>query len=485
MKKVIIIIVTILLIIFGGGAFWHYALADFEIRLNDVVILLNEPVSEIDFINEYNESLRGITVGFAEGQSLSFPSGKHTVELEFTRGLRTKTNTATLYVAEPVEQITIEFAEPDIYLEPMDFILNDDILWDADFYLDFIYDFPVLEELPVGQKIIELRLNYSMFSSIINVVDTIAPVAVTQDIELLMGEEFTPEDFIVEIYDESPVSEISFLNEPVITGSGEHNLKIVVADIHGNSAVFEAYLFITPNDIPPTIEGAESFEVVKDAPIRFREGVTAVDAFGRPLEIGVNSGAFDASEPGLYDIVYYAEDAWGLRAETKISVRVIEVEPDYVRSLVDDILAGILREDMTQVEQARAIFNWISWSMSTAPDILRESVFEAALNGLQTRRGNCYTYYAMSEVFLTQAGIPNMMIERKPGTPTRHRWNLINPDNLGWHHFDAMPTRVGSAINRFMFKSSQIPEYNQLLQAAESPADYYTYVPELYPEIVN
>ena len=480
----LLVIIIVLIVVAGAVSFGFYLNSDFEVDLIDVVTLSNQQVSPDDFVG-LSEEMRNVSIEFSQEQSLSFNPGINIIEFELTRGLRSRTETAALYVIEPIDSITIEFALYGQYLEPIDFIENSELLSELNFTLNFVDEFPILEELPVGQMPIDVMFNGVIFTTIINVVDTTPPVAITRDIEVLKGEEVSPEDFLVEgsVYDASPIALIEFLHEFTRLAPNEYLVEIVIADVFDNTAVFEAFLSITPNDIPPTIEGAVSFEVLKDSPVRFREGVSATDAFGRELEVQVNTGLFDVGVMGLYDITYYVVDAWGLRTEVTVQVRVIGVCPDYVRERINNILDGILRDGMTQVEEARAIFNWIRSNMRVAPDIRRDSIYEAALHGLQARGGNCFTYFSLAEVMLTQAGIPNMMIERIPGQPTTHRWNLINPDNLGWHHFDAMPTRA--PINRFMFTSGQIPAMNAALAELGAPTNYYTYLPELYPEIVR
>jgi hypothetical protein len=86
---------------------------------------------------------------------------------------------------------------------------------------------------------------------------------------------------------------------------------------------------------------------------------------------------------------------------------------------------------------------------------------------------------------LTRAGIPNLRIERIPEAPSRHRWNLVNPDDLGWHHFDAFPIRLGGLREYFyMFTDSQAQDFARQLYAAIELPYYFTYNPELYPEVV-
>jgi hypothetical protein len=96
-------------------------------------------------------------------------------------------------------------------------------------------------------------------------------------------------------------------------------------------------------------------------------------------------------------------------------------------------------------------------------------------------------FFSISEIMLTRAGIPNEQIDRIPGTPLRHRWNLVNPDDLGWHHFDSFPSPFGVGRQKAFFTDSQAEEFtHQFATREENPMNnYYTYDPSLYPTIVS
>jgi hypothetical protein len=426
--------------------------------------------------------MENVTVEFVEGQSRSFEPGVQVVSLELNRDIRSLTTTTELYVIKPIDYVTIELACPDESLDPLDFVANASIALSVGFDLEFETELPDLTSLSAGSEPIGLVLNRAHFQSAIIVQDTTAPFILTQYLVLPMGERFTPECFVVEIIDASPIEYVGFVYEPDAFISGEQVIEIIAIDAFGNEGASEAILHILPNTVYPTLLGVESFEATINTSIRYRDGVTAFDAFGRTLEINVDSSQVDTTTPGLYNVRYWVEDAWGLRTEVEIYVRMIEVDPEEVRERVDYILSEIMQEEMTQVEQARAIFDWVSRNVHYAGDVHRDSIYEGAFQALQHRRGNCFIFYSISEVMLTRAGIPNMRIERIPGPGNRHAWNLINPDEMGWHHFDSLGTRIW--IDRFMFTSSQAVIFSQMLAEAGASLDYYTYDPALYPEIV-
>jgi hypothetical protein len=218
----------------------------------------------------------------------------------------------------------------------------------------------------------------------------------------------------------------------------------------------------------------------------YRQGVIAHDAFGRQLDFEVDSSDVDQNKKGIYTATYWVEDVCGLRTEVMVTVDIVDIDPQWVDDKVDGILAKILKEGMTQAEQTRAIFSWIRSNMRYAATVGPQSVYEGAYRALQDRQGSCYVFYSISEVMLTRAGVPNMRIERIPGQSTKHRWNLVNPDGLGWYHFDATPTRL-SNINRlmYMFTDSQADDFAKQLLISNGIPHFYKYEPELYPEVMQ
>ena len=298
------------------------------------------------------------------------------------------------------------------------------------------------------------------------------------------GEELAPRDFFADSLDDTYLVSFEFLEEPDFFATNTQTVRLLVTDVFGNSDVFEAELTVLGNYEPPVIVGAKDMEVMLGSPIMFRAGVSAYDFFGRPIDFGIDNSAVDAWQLGAHDVVYYAYDDWGNRAEAKVVLHIIGVSPEYVYELVDGIFEEILAEGMTQVEQARAIFDWVSVSIRFTSDIGHESVYEAAHAAITRRTGNCFVFFGITHVMLTRAGIPSMRIDRVPGmTATNHRWNLVNPDGLGWFHLDATPS--GIDIDRFMFTSSQAREFSALLERRLGRPYYYYYDPSLYPEIVQ
>jgi len=319
-------------------------------------------------------------------------------------------------------------------------------------------------------------------------IDRDPPTADPVDVTIMIGETVRPEDFVTNVEDESEIASIVFVEMPNLRSHTNQTVRVRITDEHGNNAIFEATLIILINTSPPVIEGIEPIATRVGDPILYRVGITARDDFGRDLteEIQVNSTNVNHNAVGEYTVVYSVKDITGLETVVPVSVRVVNVDVEYVHNEIDKILTGVIRNDMTQLRKIRAIHTWVMDNISYATTIgAGESVYEDAYRALRDRGGNCFNFYAISEIMLTRSGVPNITIERIPGTPTRHRWSLVNPDGLGWHHFDTTPTRLQWGSQTAFFTDSQARALTREFEDYNGTLDYFTYNPALYPDIVQ
>ncbi len=143
---------------------------------------------------------------------------------------------------------------------------------------------------------------------------------------------------------------------------------------------------------------------------------------------------------------------------------------------VQEILASIITEDMTKLEQLRAVFDFTRTSIAYTGDSDKSDWKDGAYSGLMRRRGDCFTYYAVSRAMLDALGFENLEVTRVGG-PTSHYWNLVNY-NGGWYHFDATPrsSKMPSFVS-FMFTDKEAADYTE-----QAGRNYYTFDGSLYPE---
>ena len=157
----------------------------------------------------------------------------------------------------------------------------------------------------------------------------------------------------------------------------------------------------------------------------------------------------------------------------------VEVRPDSgeeLDALVSDVLEEIIRDGMTRLEQARAVFDYTHDHIAYTGQSDKSDWKTGAYAGLTTGKGDCFTYYAVSRALLTALEIDNLEVERVGGE-TRHYWNLVNCGD-GWYHFDACPrsSKLPPFLS-FMFTDQQAADFT-----AEAGRNYYDFDGSLLPE---
>lgn len=144
--------------------------------------------------------------------------------------------------------------------------------------------------------------------------------------------------------------------------------------------------------------------------------------------------------------------------------------------LVADVLDVIVSEDMTTLEQARAVFDYVHSNISYTGHADKSDWVNGAYVGLTTGRGDCFTYYAVSRALLDALEIDNLPVERVGGK-TLHFWNLVNCGD-GWYHFDACPRSLKMPIFlSFMVTDEQVAAFT-----AMAGRSYYDFDGTLLPE---
>ena len=338
---------------------------------------------------------------------------------------------------------------------------------------------PTLHEIDyLPEQAVELITSYEHYESV-----PTPPSAIPINITVPAGQKISPTDMLENIA--YTIQYVYFVEEPCIFTCGEQTLLIELTDAMRHNTIIPVVLTILPNEKPPIIEGVSDLIIRRFGTLLLRQDVTAHDVFGNPLEFGVLH-AIDVETPGIYSIIYYTYDRWGNRAEAFAYVTITDVDIDWVYASVDQILGGITNPGDSQVEQARAIHTWMRRNMTYTATVGRIGRYENAYQGLRHRRGNCFVYFYTAEIMLTRLGIPNRRIDRVGGA-TNHRWHLINPDDMGWHHMDTGPQSLAIAgrFCTFMFTSSQAAEFTDIIYREVGRHSHYNYDRELHPYIVD
>ena len=340
-------------------------------------------------------------------------------------------------------------------------------------------DFSQIDASKPGDYPVKFRRGLLHKTSTLRIEDTKAPEAELQDVVKALGDAVKAEEFVVSVTDASEVT-YAFETEPDVSREGEQTVKISFKDAAGNKAVKEAKLTLTADHTAPVIEGAKDIEVEEGESISYKSGVTVTDDTDPAPKLEIDNSAVDPDKPGTYEVIYTAKDAAGNEASLTVKVTVKAkqqagtAEEEKVKELADKILAKILKDDMTQIEKAFAIFRWVRLNVPWYGGNVNHDPVEQALKGLQGNSGDCYTDTCACQALLTQAGFETKFMQRSPGIGL-HYWLMVKVDG-SWYHMDPAPIYLKTFIC-FLGTDSQI----QWFTDTQRP-NYYTHDTEGLPE---
>lgn len=155
-----------------------------------------------------------------------------------------------------------------------------------------------------------------------------------------------------------------------------------------------------------------------------------------------------------------------------------DAELDEMAKLICD---SIIKENMGVREKARAVYDFVKGGINYSGTSDKSDWKAAAKDGLKTRNGDCFTYYACARALLTYLGIDNREVRRVDGR-SDHWWNLVNCGD-GWYHMDATPMGAEMpAFDAFMFTDQQAAQYTELVQYQVGLTNFYSFNGEALPE---
>ena len=330
----------------------------------------------------------------------------------------------------------------------------------------------------IGKYPVVVRADEEEYEVILIVEDTIGPTLTVQDMMDYAVLTKKVEDFVVSSEDISGVASIVFQEEPDFNYIGEQIVTIVATDHCGNQTKQQAKLVQVADEDAPVFTAGEDFQIWLGDTVAYKSKVSVTDNCESGLNLSVDASAVDLKAEGVYPVVYTATDAEGNTATKTLMLTVKEDRADEqeLYKIIDGVFKSIFKDGMTNRERCQAIYDYIRRTVSYVSHSDKGDEVKAALEGLNTGRGDCYVYFSLSKIMLTRAGFPNMDIERIRVGDSMHFWNLVDiGDGHGWYHFDATP-RVGRPYI-FLWDDATIWEYSDTHNGS------HNYDKSLYPEI--
>lgn len=292
----------------------------------------------------------------------------------------------------------------------------------------------------VGDYEIEIACNGSSYKTLLRVRDTTPPVVKTRNVSTYKDKKIGCEAFIASAKDATGLT-YRFAAEPDVSILGDQPVSIIVTDAGGNTVTEEAVLTVFEDTQPPVIVGAADFTAYLGSRINYKDGVSVYDDHAEKPKLTVDTSYVDTGQPGTYPVIYTATDDVGNSSSVTVYITLIQrvIDEAEVNRLADEVLAQIVSPEMAPYDKLTAIYNWVRGHLAYADHSEKGSWVNAAYEGLENRRGDCYVYASTAKALLTRAGIENLDIEKIPDR-TRHYWNLVNIGE-GWYHFDTTPRK--------------------------------------------
>ena len=269
-----------------------------------------------------------------------------------------------------------------------------------------------------------------------------------------------------------------------LTRGGEYRLTYRGVDASGNETTQTVTVTVIADETAPSILGVQPISLYAGSTVSYRSGILVTDDHDENPTLSIDSTQVDLSQPGTYEVTYRAKDAAGNESSVTTTVTVEEkpesyVEEETIYAEVDELLAQITTEEMTDREKVEAVFKWITGHYSYYGDSDKTDWLQAA-HALMTRRmGDCFNFYALSKLMLDRLGIPNITVTRSEDSLRRsnHYWSLVSVDGgETYYHFDTTPHSSGPSY-RFCLVTDEYLDF----YSTKVVLGYYTRDTSLYP----
>ena len=373
-----------------------------------------------------------------------------------------------LFFSNPVlKRVTVEAGTKDLKVENF---LKKDV--DA----AFVTDVSEVDTSHVGEQKIVLKAKGKERTSTLIVEDTKAPKAKADPLTVDVDAKVEASELVTDIEDATDVT-CSFQEQPNLSKKGTVSAVVVLTDEGGNQSQVESEIKVINDTEAPGIDGVAPLTGFIGEPVSYKAEITVTDNCDREVELQVDNSDVDTEKEGTYDVLYTATDRAGNTAEAETTITMKEkpedfVEPEEVYEEADAVLEEITTEDMTLKEKARAIYDWCRDNIGYVSTSDKDSWTNGAHQGFTEGEGDCFVFFATAKALLTEAGIPNIDVEKSDTSHSRHYWSLVDVGD-GWYHFDTTPRQGGG---EFFLKTDE-----EILKYSKAHDNSHIFDTSLYP----
>lgn len=224
---------------------------------------------------------------------------------------------------KPVVEVVQHEAGTFIYEE--NFFINDKIEG------EFITDISQIGISELGEYAIQIQVRDKVYTSVLNIVDTLPPHGMAVAAETLEGTLPSPEACVENVEDATEVS-ITYKSVPDVNEPGEVSAVILLKDEAGNTSEVSVVITVLADLEPPVIKGAVDLSVDEGLTLEYLTGITVTDNKDENPTLEIDDSNVNLNEGGEYEAVYIATDANGNIARETIIVTVI---PDVLPPIIE------------------------------------------------------------------------------------------------------------------------------------------------------
>lgn len=383
------------------------------------------------------------------------------VELCLTDLCGNKTILTTSVLFTPIAPQTVEARNGELLASEL---LPDG---DAEFAEPFIADTP-------GTYALDAVVNGEACLALVYVADTVAPKLQAKDTAWYTDAPKPAEDFLEVCTDQTDVT-VCYTVEPDWSSVQPQTVTLRATDLGGNTAEVSFVLTLSPDTEAPKLYGVKDRTLYVNEPISYYQEIHAADNCDEEVSVTVDNSKVDFTKSGKYSVTYFATDAAGNQTKKSCTFTFVPatVSEEEANALAETVLSEILTDGMSLAEQVEAIYDYVFTHVRYVATSDKTDWRKEAKRGIETGKGDCFTFYAVARLLLEQTDAEIMSVKRK-STQTRHYWLLVNV-GTGWYHFDAC--NVGAAEARcFMWTNAE---------AAKHSNYFWRYEESLYPAVAT
>ena len=206
---------------------------------------------------------------------------------------------------------------------------------------------------------------------------------------------------------------------------------------------------------PPVIDAPSSVVGYVGQTPTYKKFITVSDNDGQKPKVEVDNSKVKINKEGTYPVYYTVTDKAG--NVSKHTLRYIVKSAEYSWDALEEQIEAIVESGKVAVkgskkEQVREIYRYVNAKStidftdeSNIPNINRNNWesdwIEEAVLTLDSKEGDCYSYYSLSKAFFEYFEIENKGVKRAEGYAESnddgtHFWNVVEIEE-GWYYFDA------------------------------------------------